>query len=130
MDDDNSSRHVPGVISPAVNGSGPDEAGRLVVEGRPADGAAQASRVPRPAGHLNQEAVGNQLAAGGAHSSRHSDLAAGSGGQAETGVTPDAADPADAAHAARRIDRTVGRRRSFRLLDQIYLKKKKLMNDK
>jgi hypothetical protein len=29
---------LPGVISSAVNGSGPDEAGRLVVEGRPADG--------------------------------------------------------------------------------------------
>lgn len=31
---------IPGVISSAVNGSGPDEAGRLVVEGRPADGTA------------------------------------------------------------------------------------------
>lgn len=74
--------------------------------------------MPRPAGHLNQEAVGNQLAAGGANSSRHSDLPAGSGCHADAAVTPDAADPADAAHAARRIDRTVGRRRSFRLSDQ------------
>ncbi len=110
---------LPGVIGSAVNGSGPDEAGRLVVEGRPADGTAQASRVPRPAGHLNQEAVGNQLAASSAHSGRDSRLTAGSGADqtadsAANTVATDAADAADA-QAARRVDRTVGGRRSFRL---------------
>ena len=76
--------------------------------------------MPRPAGHLNQEAVGNQLAAGGAHPGSNSGLAAGSGADqaadaaAHTAAT-NAADTADA-KAAGWIDGTVGWRRSFRLL--------------
>ena len=58
---------LPGVVSSTVDCSSFDETGRLSVEGRPADGPAETSRVPRPAGHLNQEAVRNHLSAGGAH---------------------------------------------------------------
>lgn len=112
-------RHIPGVIGSTVNGSSPDETGRLVIEGCPADRTAQTSRVPRPAGHLNQEAVGNQFTAGSANSSRDTDLAAGSGADqaannAATGTASDASDSADP-QAAGRIDRTVGRRWSFGL---------------
>lgn len=70
--------------------------------------------MPRPAGHLNQETVGNQLTAGGTHSSCHTDLAARSGCQPDATVTADAPDTTDA-HAAGRVNRTVGRRKSFRL---------------
>lgn len=75
--------------------------------------------MPRPTGHLNQEAVGNQLTASGTNSSRYADLAAGSGADqaannAATGTASDAPDSADT-QATGRIDGTVGRRWSFRL---------------
>lgn len=82
--------------------------------------------MPRPAGHLNQEAVGNQLAASSAHSGRDSRLTAGpsadqTADSAANAVATDAADAADA-QAARRVDRTVGGRWSFRLQKRAKLK--------